>query len=530
MTKKIKKQILSKTFFCVIAFLAPITVLGQGQTIVYPDDNPGNPAALLQTVNSITNSLAPNGSSSGKSSSISDNSITLNSGSVGAVFGAININDMQTVANNSVFVTDGNTGSSVYGGYSSSGTIRGNTVNISGGSMTGGAYGGFTNLSGGTITGNTVNITDGKVAGDVVGGSSRWGSGNATDNIVNISGGSTGLQVFGGWSQNGNVSGNTVNISGGEIGWHVTGGYISSAGSATYNTITFSGSPTITGNINGGNRGSGTGDVFTGNTLNVWNYSGSSVWNVQNFEFFNFRIPSTQSGAVLTSSSVYLGNGTTGSKIAIEIIGAPLTVGSTITLIEATLTLNGFSQTTAKGGGYTFALSVEGRELIAKVTDIDTYNITAAAGSNGTITPNGTVNVFAGSDKTFTFSANSGFGIDRVFIDGVDDPAAATAGSYTFTNIMADHTIVVSFIGTTGIAEIESTGIKIYPNPVKDELRIESDEWKINRIEITDLSGKVIDRFDSLRNQINVSALSQGIYFLKFETDKGTVTKKFIKE
>jgi hypothetical protein len=52
----------------------------------------------------------------------------------------------------------------------------------------------------------------------------------------------------------------------------------------------------------------------------------------------------------------------------------------------------------------------------------------------------------------------------------------------------------------------------------------------INQVEIVDLSGKVIYRFNGLRNQINVSALSHGIYFVKIGTDKGTVTKKFVKE
>ena len=65
---------------------------------------------------------------------------------------------------------------------------------------------------------------------------------------------------------------------------------------------------------------------------------------------------------------------------------------------------------------------------------------------------------------------------------------------------------------------------------MKDLLRIENGELGINRIEIVDLSGKWIYQFNSLRNQINISALPQGIYFVKLETDKGTVTKKFVKE
>jgi len=83
---------------------------------------------------------------------------------------------------------------------------------------------------------------------------------------------------------------------------------------------------------------------------------------------------------------------------------------------------------------------------------------------------------------------------------------------------------------TTGIADIESGKIVIYPNPAKNELRIESNGLEITKLEIVDLSGKTIYQFNNLRNQINVSALSKGIYFVKIETEKGVITQKFIKE
>jgi ribosomal protein L32 len=82
----------------------------------------------------------------------------------------------------------------------------------------------------------------------------------------------------------------------------------------------------------------------------------------------------------------------------------------------------------------------------------------------------------------------------------------------------------------TGIAEIEGVSIKIYPNPVKNELIIDRGQLTINSVEIIDLSGKTIFQFNELRNQINVSALPRGIYFVKVETDKGIVTQKFVKE
>ena len=77
----------------------------------------------------------------------------------------------------------------------------------------------------------------------------------------------------------------------------------------------------------------------------------------------------------------------------------------------------------------------------------------------------------------------------------------------------------------------------IYPNPVKDELTIKNVETAfggsqltINKVEIVDLSGKTIYQSNNFSNQINVSMLSQGIYFVKIETDKGIVTKKLVKE
>jgi len=80
-----------------------------------------------------------------------------------------------------------------------------------------------------------------------------------------------------------------------------------------------------------------------------------------------------------------------------------------------------------------------------------------------------------------------------------------------------------------------SDGIQIYPNPVKDELRIKNGEWRIENVEILDLSGRAVETrlIASLHKDnatINVSSLPQGIYFVKITTDKGMVTRKFIKE
>jgi len=94
-----------------------------------------------------------------------------------------------------------------------------------------------------------------------------------------------------------------------------------------------------------------------------------------------------------------------------------------------------------------------------------------------------------------------------------------------------EHTNVITV--SPDLSNIESIAIEnvdIFPNPVKDELRVEGGDLTIKKVEILEITGKTIYQFNDLKNQINVSALPQGIYFVKIETNKGIVTKKFIKE
>jgi len=92
--------------------------------------------------------------------------------------------------------------------------------------------------------------------------------------------------------------------------------------------------------------------------------------------------------------------------------------------------------------------------------------------------------------------------------------------------------ISISRTSSTGIDDVElNNQISIYPNPVKDELRIMNYELRIMNVEILDITGKIIYNSSFIFNNfINVSSLPQGNYFLKIQTDKGIITKKFIKE
>ncbi|MCL1946196.1 MAG: glycosyl hydrolase family 18 protein [Chitinivibrionia bacterium] len=81
---------------------------------------------------------------------------------------------------------------------------------------------------------------------------------------------------------------------------------------------------------------------------------------------------------------------------------------------------------------------------------VTNYTINASAGAGGSISPNGPVSVASGASQTFTFSANSGYQINDVKINGATNWGAISSGSYTFSNVTSNQTIVVTFTSTSG--------------------------------------------------------------------------------
>ncbi|WP_270810237.1 leucine-rich repeat domain-containing protein [Hungatella effluvii] len=70
------------------------------------------------------------------------------------------------------------------------------------------------------------------------------------------------------------------------------------------------------------------------------------------------------------------------------------------------------------------------------------HTITASAGTGGSISPSGTVNVNDGANQTFTITANSNYSISSVTVDGVNQGGIST---YTFSGVTANHTISATF-------------------------------------------------------------------------------------
>ena len=91
------------------------------------------------------------------------------------------------------------------------------------------------------------------------------------------------------------------------------------------------------------------------------------------------------------------------------------------------------------------------------------YSISAEAGVGGTISPNGSISVIKGSDKTFTITANKGYEITDVLVDG---ESVGAVSEYTFENVREKHTIEARFTATGEIpvADPDETGVSDWLN------------------------------------------------------------------
>lgn len=239
------------------------------------------------SINGQITDLAENASVYGNHSQNSDanyNDVTINHSEISIVFSGWGIN----ANSNKVTLNNGSSAACVVGGYSNS--EKGETTN-----------------------GNTVTISESRVE-KVYGGYSFYGS--ADNNIVII--------------YNSVVGDDYYSLS-------VIGGYAPQGKSATGNTVKIIGNSNIeNADIYGGRSDSGNIDVFTGNTLTIDGWSGSTK-SVKNFNGINFDNINWQNGGTVLTITAGAKNDLANTEIYLNSIagGSKIAVGDTMTLIES---------------------------------------------------------------------------------------------------------------------------------------------------------------------------------------------------
>lgn len=94
----------------------------------------------------------------------------------------------------------------------------------------------------------------------------------------------------------------------------------------------------------------------------------------------------------------------------------------------------------------------------------------------------------------------------------------------------ASDSVEIFFPG--GFADLNASGMKVYPNPASDVLTIESTESSIKKLTVTDVQGRVVltqDLNDGTHSkQLDVSALSAGSYYLRIEAQSSSATLQIL--
>ena len=89
--------------------------------------------------------------------------------------------------------------------------------------------------------------------------------------------------------------------------------------------------------------------------------------------------------------------------------------------------------------------------------------------------------------------------------------------------------VMEEIVSTINVTEIEENNVSIYPNPIKDLVKIQGNN--INNISIYNSVGVLVEKIEVRGNEveINMNKHNTGIYFVQVNSDNETITRKVVK-
>lgn len=272
----------------------------------------------------------------------------------------------------------------------------------------------------------------------------------------------------------------------------------------------------------------------------VYSQTTLTQWNFDNTTPATAMLPTTGSGTFstiggvednLTSGVMPAGNPSTGKAYSVKTFPASLTASGTA----------GF-QFLVSTSGITDQINVSfdprGSGTSSKwmnyqyTTDGTTW--TTLSNNGGTL-----VNSFTTTPMvTLTFpascsnNANFGFRIVSIFDPAGTDYASVTGGATAYSTAGAwridNATFSYGVLSANSFSQID--GLKMYPNPTKNNLFIETALNSDINVSIVNMLGKEVVNTKVVNNTVNVSNLTSGIYIVKITEEGKTSTKKLIIE
>jgi PKD repeat protein len=247
-------------------------------------------------------------------------------------------------------------------------------------------------------------------------------------------------------------------------------------------------------------------------------------------------------GCVKTTTAII----TVGSAPSISINSSTICAGS-----SATLSANGVTT-------YTWNTSSNATSIFVSPTSTSVYTVSGnltgcAVGATQTATvtvntlPSVTMGAVAGplcvNNPAVTLSGSpSGGTFSGTGVVGTTfDPSVSGQGTFSLlydymdaNGCSATDTKTVNVSLCTGITELTSANISIYPNPAKDAIHVLMDASSISNttIELYDAIGKLVitEHVMNVHTTVSINNLAKGIYTLRVFSEGKQVSKRIIKE
>lgn len=108
----------------------------------------------------------------------------------------------------------------------------------------------------------------------------------------------------------------------------------------------------------------------------------------------------------------------------------------------------------------------------------------------------------------------------------VDDASYSTT-NWTKIDEGASFNVDCVYVGID--RQVNNIDLSIYPNPATSQITVDTGE-KIESIAILTVMAKTVKTIVPTNNTIDISGLTKGVYFLQIQTEKGLVSKRFMKE
>ena len=170
-------------------------------------------------------------------------------------------------------------------------------------------------------------------------------------------------------------------------------------------------------------------------------------------------------------------------------------------------------------------------ELVCSYNQLTTLDVslntslTRVACTDNSLT---SLNVANGNNANFNSSLFYAYNNPGLTCIQVDDAAYSTAN---WTNIDAQ----TSFDTDCGLGLLEGTNgsmdVSVHPNPVKDALHVQLNQWDVQKVIIVDAAGKVMLEDEISTSMIyDVSGWTEGVYFVQVRTAGQVLNERFIKQ